>query len=322
MKGGSLAFTVCAALLLGAASCDRTPPDPSDVVVAKVGQEPLRLAELEAYLATHLPAPVGEEVDPAQTDEVKSRLLDALVEERLLLIEAERRGIVAQDWEVAAYVGMLDDLGEGDDAGGGETPSAADQEEARRRMVVQKLLEVEMRNASLPGEMDVLAYAEIHRERLMPERPLQLRALLFESEDHAARVQRQIRRNRITFNEAVIFHERYPGQGQAVRMAWKDLTDEVKGALEKLRPGRVSGPLELHGSFYLFQVDSWLKDTEQLEAELVENARKELVALQHREAVDQLTRDLHEQTGVRLIRRNLTFRYVEKGSEVFSPNDR
>ena len=222
-----------------------------------------------------------------------------------MLLEAERRGIVVEDHEVETYLGF-DEFEEDTEPSETVDPAAL----ARARLMVEKLRDAVTGDLPEPAETEVAAYAERHRDRLLPERRLELRALAFDDEAQARRVYDEIRRRRMTFAEAVVLHETRPGQGLPQRVDWSNLSEELRGALEDLKPGRVSPPLELHGRHYLFQVESWLKEPEELELELVERARAELKALSRERAEREMIDGLRREYPVRIKTRRLPFRYV------------
>jgi hypothetical protein len=176
--------------------------------------------------------------------------------------------------------------------------------------MVQKLVEEVTAAAARLSEAEVRAHAEEHRERLLPERRLELRALAFDSKEEAAKIHREIRRRRMTFNEAVVQYEKYPGQGRPQLIDWTSLSEEMRVALEDLKQGRVSPPLEFHGIYYLFEVGSWLREPEELERELLERSRRELQAASRQLAVDDLLRETSERTRVKLKLKRLPFSYV------------
>jgi hypothetical protein len=184
---------------------------------------------------------------------------------------------------------------------------------ARQRLMVQKLIEQVTAEAAVAGDPEVLAYAEQNRERLMPERRLEIRALAFESKDEAAKVHREIRRRRMTFNEAVVRYERYPGQARPQLIDWSSLSETMRDALEDLKQGKVSPPLEFHGAFYLFEIGAWLREPEDLERELHERARRELLAAARQSAIDELLRETRLRTRVKLKRNRLPFVYLADG---------
>jgi hypothetical protein len=268
-------------------------------VVARLGEQPLYLVDLTAYLRENMPE-LGEdeEREREELDRVKSRLFDAFVEERLLLAEAERRGMAVDDWEIAAYLGI-------GDADGTATPEST----VRRRLMVQKLREGTILSLPPLTDEEVRAHAEQHGERLMSERRLELRALMLDSEEEAEKVRQNIRRRRMTFTEAVVAYEKYPGQGRAIPVAWSGLSREVRAALEELKVGQVSQPVEMQGNYYLFLIESWIKDPELLAAERLQRARRELEDLRRQQALEELLAELRERNEVKLELRRLPFRY-------------
>lgn len=306
-KERRLLWAACALALVVSAGpgCDRGPEDPGEAVVARLGDASLTLSQFQAYLDTQLlDAGLGD-ADADGESEVKSRLFDAFIEERLMALEAERRGIVVEEQEVEAYLGF-DEFEE--DAEPSEATDPA--ELARTRLMIEKLRDAVTSDLPAPAAAEVAAHAEEHRDRLLPERRLELRALAFDDEDRARSVYEEIRRRRITFAEAVVLHESHPGEGMPLRVDWSNLSEDLRGALEDLKPGRVSQPLAFHGSYYLFKVESWLKEPEELEAELLEQARTELETLGREQAERELIAELGRENPVRIKRRRLPFRYV------------
>jgi parvulin-like peptidyl-prolyl isomerase len=299
-----LALLVCLA-----AGC--APGDPHEIVVVYLGEEQLTLADLESYMRASLPQ-LADEGDQEALDlaRARSRLLDAFIEERLLLAEAERRGLEVEDWEVEAYLGM-DEPDQGDERQEVEGRLLL----ARQRLMVQMLREGTILGLPPLEEEEVRRYAAQHGERLLSERRLQLRALLLASGEEAEKVRNDIRRRRITFDEAVAAYEAYPGQVHSVSVAWESLSEEVQQALDRLEPGRVSRPLSMQGSHYLIKVESWLDAPEQISSERQARARLELQNIRRQQALDELYMELRERYPVRIVRRNLPFRYIEEEPE-------
>ena len=293
-------------LVAGLLGCAPEPTDPERIAVAYVDGDGLSLSELEAYFAVNL-LPADEEESEEDTDEVKSRLFDTFVEERLLLAEAEHRKVPVDDRELSIYIGPVEEDPEGEAA-----PRSRLAAEARRRVMIQKLLEDAVRSLPPLGDDDVRTYLEQNRERLVPRRGLELRALMLDSVEHAGKIYNDIRRRRTSFAEAVVTHEKAPGQGLPMRVDWDGLSVEVREGLEGLKPGQVSKPLEVNGNIYLFQIESWLKRSEEAEQELIHRARQELEGLRRLQAYDGLLAEIKNRIPVRLERRNLPFRYVEE----------
>jgi hypothetical protein len=293
-------------LLVATIACEEPPSDPRLRPAAFVGGQPVYVSDVVKYFESNLiedDASYG--LPPEAMDQVRSRLFDALLEERILYAEAERREIRVTDLEVETYLGM----------GGGEAPDDAElrawrEIEARQRLMVEKLQEQVIRQQSSPTDDEVTDYAVEHGDRLLPAQPLELRALQLESLTQAKRVHRDIRRKRITFNEAALVHDPSPGQALPLQMSWDSLSSELREALKDLKSGQISEPMELHGSIYLFQVGTWLKDPEDQDVELLRRARLELESIRRRDALETLVESLRTESGVRIKTENLPFVYI------------
>jgi len=272
-------------------------------IVVWVGEEPIRKAELEAYFADNLLA-VGEgeplgDVDPV----VASRLLDSLVDERLLLLEAERRGIEATDVEIAVAVD------EADEGSGHATPTPQVEARVRRHLLIDKL-QAQLQE-SLPAVTDeeVAEWAVNERPRLLQSRPVDFRALQLPSLAVARSVREEVRRGRVSFEEAVVAHEPSPGQTVRTRVSWDELPSEVQQAVEGLGAGGVSEPVELHGRVYLFEIVARYDDAAALAAELRTLARDDLESRRRQEALGNLLRELRERTEIQIRSSSLPFSY-------------
>lgn len=293
-----------------ACACTAPPPadpDPADVVLAVLGDRTLTLADFQHYLDDNL---AGDDETDALVSEgaaVKSRLLDAFIDERLLLLEADRRAVQVTDLEVEAYlkVGGLSDAGRDPSAPG------SDWEDAARRLKIEKLHEALVRDLlPLSGEEAPSPAAQWSTAQGGDGRRLRLRSLMLESPDLADRVSRDIRAGRMTFNEAVVAHTATPEEGLPVELRWDSLSEEHRGILRNLKPGQVSQPLSLVGGTYLFQVEAWLREDRRSPEAQAREARLRAERLRVAEASRMLIAHLRDTVPVRLNARSLPFPYV------------
>ena len=294
---------VLCALALGACN---VPEDPAGRVVAVLDGERLTVAGLRAYFDLNLLEDPDEETTAAERNRVLSRLFDNFVDERLLLAEARRAGVELSDAELESYLRM--ERGEGGAANGGTEAKVV-----RGTLVVQKFRESYLRRKVRVTPDAVEAHIADNRDRLLPEHQVILRSLLMQSAEEAAQVHREIAGNRRTFADAVATYGKQPGQGVALEISLDSLPPGVREAVGRLEPGGVSEPIELHGSVYLFQLESRQTERTVDEEELRERARDELLRERRRRALDVLLRRLREQSGLEIRWRNLPFRYVEEG---------
>jgi parvulin-like peptidyl-prolyl isomerase len=297
---------MCVALCGLAAGCGDERPSAQEVV-AHVGDVPVSWQELELYLTLNLfTEEAGGLADPDAQDRVKSRLIDALVDEKTFLIEAERQGLKVSDFEIDVYLGADVE----DDAAVPELSQGRRRLLARQRLMVQKLQESMAARLPPPSDDEINSFIAQSRGRLVPRKRLRLRALRFDSADDAARAAARIREGRMSFAEAVVTYETDPGQGMLIERSWETLSPGVRAALDGLKPGNVSRPVDFHGDTFLFQLDAWLAAPSDVDADLARRAREELERQRLREASDRLLSKLREATPVRFHEERLPFRYV------------
>jgi parvulin-like peptidyl-prolyl isomerase len=295
--------------LLAACSRDR------DDIVARVGDESVTTAELEAYLSENLDDDWGTDALSAEElDSIRSRLFDAFLEERILLHEADRRGIEATDDEIDVFLsaGVGAAIEQAGDASGDVRTEPGDRETARRTIRVQKLID------EVVGEAKIIDDAEVDEWlRQLPGRDgsdadrIVLRSLLLASGEAAERGYREIRRRRMTFDEVVALHEQTPDQSAPTALAVGDLPHEVREAIEGLGDGEVSSPVELNGEFFLFQVvRHGDEDADaRAKAERVE-ARRDLRERIYMETSQRLLAALRKQLAIEVRTDHLPFEYV------------
>jgi hypothetical protein len=298
---------VAALFLCWLTACDVGTKDPDEVAVAYLDGQPQSLAVLQSYLRSNLIADETDDPDrDSEADVVKSRLFDAFIEERLLLMEAERRGVAVSDREIEAWIGVANVDGE-------SAITGSRWAEERRRLMIHKLQQRLAEAAPPIADEVVLAYVAQHHESLMPPRRLILRALPLESAEEAQRVRREIARGRLTFEEAVVRYGTFPGLGQPIEVTWRNLPEAQREALEGLKADRVSEPVPMSGEVFLFQVQSWLQDTEQLEQIAQAAARAALESERREEIFRSLLVELKEKTEIEVKPRRLPFDYVPDG---------
>jgi len=282
------------------------PRDPANTVIADLDDEPLMLDDLERYLSANLLAEEQGSPRPGHQAAVRSRLLDALIDERLLLAEARRLGIEVTDREVEAYLGLDRETDEW-------TVTEPRFREGHRRLMIHKLHEALARRQPAISDAEVARYLE-RAAPGPPSRRLRFRSLMLDSAEQAEQVYRAIARDRMTFDEAVVTHGKYPGQGVPLEVDWDDLWEEHQAVLKELRPGRVSRPIELNGDVYIFRLESWLDAAPVAEEQRNERARQQLERLHRERLFEDLVRDLRGRTEIRVRIHRLPFEYIPEES--------
>ncbi len=301
-SGRAAAAALVALVAFGVAGCRRHLP--ADVV-ARVDGKPIKVHEVEAYVAANLLDEPDEPPMPAEDlDRVKSRLFDALLDECMLYAEAGRRGIEVSDAEVDAF------LGRGAEGGAsGAAPDAAQRAMARRSIAVQKLLESSILEDSDITDADVDAFLASRTQKTGDRRVLEIRSLMFEDPERAAKVYADLRRKRMTFDEAVAAYEPTPGQTTTLEVALGDLPEEVQRAVQGLEDGGVSAPTAVHGITYLFRVDRWVAAEGEDRGDVREWARYQILRRRSEEASASLLDALRRKVRSEVELDHLPFRY-------------
>lgn len=299
-------------LTLLAVACGPRDADEHDQnVVAVLNGEAIQRSELDLFFQVNLleprePETVEGQPDEEQQDRVMSRLFDAFLEEQSLLAEARRREIQVSEAEIEAYIEL------GREEGHGFTDLAHDSQRrlARTRLLIQKLHEEIAAQIVPPTEEEVVAFAAQNEGLPAKGKHVVFRVLPFDSEETAQSVHSEIRRNRTTFAQAAQEHETQPGEASPQTVDWNRLPVIVREALEELKPGQVSAPLDYNGLIYLFQVQAWLEDDAWFERERLRAAREQLVRRNGFRATLVLIQELKETGEIQLQTRNLGFRYI------------
>lgn len=302
-------IVACAVVLLSLAGCAK----PSEDVVVRIAGADVTVEEFDAYLSASLDDEWGEDaLDADERDLVHSRLFDAFVEERILLHEADRLGIEVSEGEVDAFL-EADRLPE-EPAAGEETPV---EDEPRRRATalrtlrIQKLIDRSAHPAAEVGDAEVDAWLrQLGGTAPASSEIVALRSLLLPSRKAADRVATEIRRRRMTFDEAVAQHEPTPGQADTAEMALADLPAEVRDAVATLEVGGVSKPVELHGEIFLFRVIRRGGPESDDLGPARARARRDLEEHRYLQASRRVLEDLRESVEIEMYPEHLPFRYV------------
>jgi len=290
------------AVLLLALGCGDGGEGPESVVIARIDDQRFTVADFNRYTEANLLEGDEEQSDAAEgsSDEdslrVRSRLFDTFVEERLLLAEAQAREIEIDEVELERYLGIV--------------PGPSRAEEVRRRLMIELLQEQAFEAQPEPTAEEIEAYLKQHRDRLIAPQRVELRALMLSSMEEATKVHRDLRKRRITFDEAVARHEATPGQSEPTRVGWDALPEPVREALQGVKRGRISKPLELNGDVYIFRVESPLHDDSEDETLALALAGQELQAVRRKQAFEQLLQEARDARRVRLRTERLPFRYL------------
>lgn len=236
-----------AALLL---SCDRgARPDP---IVLALGDQVVRRSDFERHLKSL------EREGPLDTG-VRRALFDAFVEERLLVLEARRRGLLSEN--------------------------AGDEHEG---VAVQRLL-ADATPAQLPADAEVESYYREHQAELAAPERVTLHQILVPTENEARDVVRRLLKDPKSFEVMARSMSRAPEASTGGLMgtfARTQLPAELEGAAFTLSPGAHSEPIQTALGYHVLRVDA----REPARARSLDECREEIRAALQRQNSDRAVR--------------------------------
>lgn len=276
-------------------------------VIAAVGGEPISMQAFERYLADN--SGDGEEEEAEQTNAIRSRLLDQMIEEQLVQRQAKDLGVTVSEAEIDDYLVQIG-VSEGEaEVSGGEGKEAF-REKVRQGLVLQKVKDraVLSKVEVTPGEVE--DYLKKQPEAAREPRSVVLRQILIDDKSLADRLAAQLARDPARFEVLARENSVAPDKGQARSYAEEQLPVELREALFRLEPGQASPVMENAGSYLIFQL---VRKTEPRDADLTEVKRRiqlELFRKKGEQALERYIADLKKDTEIHVNRAVLPFEYA------------
>jgi len=296
----------CLTMVLVLAGCGEKPA-PVDPTVFTIDGRSVPRSRLDEYFAANLLELPGETPgDPADGNVARSRVFDNFIDEELLLLEAERRGVAVSEREVDARIEQLLRL-VGDDQ---PEDLSRMRNPARCEIMIQKLRAAVSFAEVTVTEREIDRYLEQHRAEMLPDSRAVLRFLTLKDEAEANRIRLEILRTGMDFAEAVEVFSADPSRTGPLELDLEILPEEVSRSLQRLQPGEVSRPVVFHGQTYLFALRSRGSAMGWSESELRERARREVLRGGTREVLDGLIARLREETTLVVNLEDLPFQYI------------
>ncbi len=275
--------------------------------VATVGGEPIPMKAFERYLADN--SGDGEDDEAEQTNAIRSRLLDQMIEEQLLLRQAKGLGVTVSETEIDDYLAQIGVSEGGAEVAGGEGKEAF-RDKVRQGLVLQKVKDkaVLSKVEVTPGEVE--DYIKKQPEAARVPRSVVLRQILIDDKSLADRLAEQLSRDPSRFEVLARENSVAPDKGQARAYEEEQLPVELRDALFRLEPGQASPVMENAGRFLIFQL---VRKMEPMDADLSEVRRRlqlELFRKKGEQALERYIADLKKETEIRVHRAILPFEYA------------
>jgi peptidyl-prolyl cis-trans isomerase SurA len=256
-------------------------------IVAVVEEEPILLSDIELRYQQLVAQGVVDTADTAQARSIRQQILDQLIDDRLILLEAEAQGIQVAGDEVEQAVedaiqNLITQFG-GREAfeeqlrREGLTEEELRQryrEDARKQLLANRLVGQEIRSKVEVTDADVRAFYEENRDQL-PKKPKLLRVSdifirlrpdsMVEARRYAEALQirQEILDGRVTFEEAARLYSDDPSSdngGDLGRFQRGDLDPAFEAAAFRLQPGEISMPVRSRFGYHLIRLDEKAPD--------------------------------------------------------------
>lgn len=197
--------------------------------------------------------------------EIRRQILDKMVNDILLVQEAESLGLEVSEVEVEAYINqfktensLTEDMLLAQLQYEGLTRT---EYEARVRdtMLRTRLLQLMVRRKVVVTNQDVEEYFQEHMDEYASDMSINVSVLVMQDLDELRTVREQVQEGDVTFADAVRANSVGPDAENGGAMGdfrVRDLSDDWKEAVAGLQAGDVSEPLAVDGRFALLYVNS------------------------------------------------------------------
>ena len=306
------AIVGCVAPFLG---CAEPPADP---IIAEVGSDVVTQSEFEGYVRA-----VSEEGVPLVGGELKSALLEQLIEELLLLRAAEDAGIEVALGEVEALSAQLVSV-----PGAGQSPQGPQgqggEQEGRPgrnprdltvHLTLKKLMDDKiLKDVAVTAE-EIAAYYEVNRTFYKRPEAVEISQILVEEEEVANRLHRELTADKSRFDELARAHSVGPeaengGHLGAFRRG------ELPASFEKevfgIKKGKLSPVVKTDFGFHIFRVDETYPARDLLLKEVEDAIRVELLRQKSDEVLALFMEDLEERYPVWVDTGQLDFPFMNR----------
>ena len=251
--------------------------------LAEVNGKKITVADVDARLG-QLPRLARAEFtgDPG-----RERMVQRMVEERMLLLAAESEG-VDRDEAVKAKL-----------------------EDVRREMLVQAYLDKKQEEASRVTDEEIRAYYDAHPEEFRSEESLRVRMIVSSNRKHLQKIRDEISRGRTTFENAARQEPEFPEIQSAAGMipewvikdravSWIGNHPQFHQAAFSIPPGEISPVIETPKGFLILRVEERREPEPRPLEEVRADIEGKLVREKSTAALPRLLEDLKKRYRVKI----------------------
>ena len=241
--------------------------DAKDRIAAIVNDDVITLSELqqeaEAFLSQLNAQYTGEELQ-RQADQLRYKLLVAMIEQRLQLQQAEQMRLTVSDREVDSTV---QDMRARRGADPASTPTASERKAAREQLLLRRVYQQKIRSTVLVREATLREYYDTHPEEFTVAGQVRISQIMLSvngsgnlekarlRSDH---VLKEIKKGR-SFEELAKDYSDGPeakNGGSLGIMKRGSLLPQIEEVVERLAPGDIGPVVESPVGFHIIRVDA------------------------------------------------------------------
>lgn len=277
--------------------------------VLKINDKEISEAGLKRFFEDRL----GEFADASHLDEIKSRLLEEFIEERLLLMEAEKSGITVTEEEVkSALAGLNPELGHR--SVHRVSPEDSFNQTLMDRLKIEKYLRAHVLRDVRVSEDDMRTYFRERARDPKPDEIVHVYEILVSSEDMAERILRLLKKSRpesfydLARFYSIAFSARQGGDLGFFKRG--ELPQEFEKVIFELRPGQLSRIVKTQYGFHIFYVKEKTSTKRRGFAEARDEILETLLSEKQKLAIANKVSDLKSKIKITIYRNNLDFNYT------------
>lgn len=290
-RAGKLLASLGLLAVLGCGQGSSDPSDPSGIVVATVGGASLTRGQLDQHLERTLGGP--GEVAQAEP-QVKSYLLDQLLEEELIVAAAESRGITVSDEETELYL---------------EDDQATDREQVRRVLLQKKLKGDVILSGVSVSEVEIRRYMETNRDRFRVPARVVLQMMVLDDVEDASRIREMLDVDPGRFEELARSNSLSPDPGETQAYEEEILPESIRDALFGLEEGDIAPVVQDPQGIFIVKLVDRLEEREPDEEELYDRIKRHLIQEKNQKRYTEFVRGLRDETPIVVNTEALDFPY-------------
>lgn len=236
--------------------CEKKGESPPDKPVATVGRDIITYGEFKNALALFVPGG-GEGMPQNERTELRKNLINRMIEEKLVLDEAGRRGITVSSDEVSREVKALW-RDPADERSILERYGTTDKwkEEIRKKLLIKKTVEAAVRSAVRVTEKEAMGYYDKNRSRYEMPGEVRARMIMTETEEKAKEAERLLLRER--FEDVARKMSAGPEAAKGGDLGFfgrGEMPPEFEDVVFKLTAGRISPIVKTPYGYHIFRVE-------------------------------------------------------------------